>query len=144
MKLPILLAIHLEFSWLVPMDFAIQCIFTEFAWRWTFPIDCFSLSRSVSLSNTVQTFVHLPERQVQSVWVICFLYLVPVLVLVLDLVQCVSIAYSNWFTFCSFARHFQCGCFIWIVLSVIAHTVCYMCCSCFAYVSIHFIDIVCM
>lgn len=37
----------------------------------------------------------------------------------LALVFC-SIAHPNWFTFCSFARHFQCGYFMWIVFSVIA------------------------
>lgn len=73
----------------------------------------------------------------------------------LALVFC-TIAHPNWFTFCSFARHFQCGYFMWIVFSVIArahthtHTLAnpfahirtgplttlshYICCICFAYV----------
>lgn len=49
-----------------------------------------------------------------------------------------SIAQSNWFTFCSFARHFQYGCFLRAVCCLSLHNAqCTTCaCRCFAYVPI--------
>lgn len=42
--------------------------------------------------------------------------------LLLSLFFSFSMAHPNWLRFCSFARHFQCGCFIWIVLCLLLHT----------------------
>lgn len=107
---------------------------------------------SLYLFNRLQSLTLYPARPSYSLPRFCLLHN---WVNRLALVFC-TIAHPNWFTFCSFARHFQCGYFMWIVFSVIArahthtHTLAnpfahirteplttlshYICCICFAYV----------
>lgn len=116
-------AIHLEFCWLVPMGFDIQCIFTKLLKATS---NRFCRSCHLALSFFISSLDY--------GWMNVYVQTYPSLYAGISRSHCLlilSIAQSNWLTFCSFARHFQCGCFIRAVCCLSFHnaqcTMHYMC-----------------